>query len=237
MKIICPYIYEEEIAVHKEMFWEHDVYYEKDVTGIGSDLMYQKMWNKFPEDDIFILHADMAIYQDNWYEKLEEYIEAYPNAGMIGCLLIYPIKNQDGVHFVQHAGGKFDEHGNPDHFGSGVHIESGQMFKQPEADVEQYDTDRKVAWTTFGGLYIRREVLQAVGDFSAEYEWTYNRDVDYCLQVRKLGYDIYNVPVRLFHHESKDNKRIKNKQKAAMEMRNLETLKNKWKDTEWYKTL
>ena len=80
-------------------------------------------------------------------------------------------------------------------------------------------------------------VLQAVGDFSAEYEWTYNRDVDYCLQVRKLGYDIYNVPVRLFHHESKDNKRIKNKQKAAMEMRNLETLKNKWKDTEWYKTL
>jgi len=80
-------------------------------------------------------------------------------------------------------------------------------------------------------------VIDAVGNFSPEYEWTYNRDVDYCLQARKLGYEILNVPVRLLHHESRDNKRIKDDSKLKMEMRNLETLQRKWKDTEWYKTL
>ena len=53
MKIICPYVFDEEIVEHKKHFWKYDVYYEKDVAGIGSDLMYQKMWNKFPKDDIF----------------------------------------------------------------------------------------------------------------------------------------------------------------------------------------
>ena len=115
--------------------------------------------------------------------------------------------------------------------------ESGQTFKTPEVDTGQYDEVRKVAWTTFGGLYIKREVLDEVGNFSPEYEWTYNRDVDYCLRTRKLGYEIYNVPVKMLHHESKDNKRIRNESKVKMEMRNLETLKKNWKDTEWYKTL
>ncbi len=237
MKIICPYVYDSEISNHKAMFWEYDVYYEKDMSGIGSDLMYQKMWNKFPNDDIFILHADIYIHHINWYEKLQEYIEVYPNAGMIGCLLLYPAKDKNGNSYIQHAGGKFDDNNNPDHYGSGISMESGQLFKEPEADVGQYDSVRKVAWTTFGGLYIKREVLQAVGDFAPEYEWTYNRDVDYCLQTRKLGYDIYNVPIKMLHHESKDNKRIKTKEKAAMEMRNLKTLKEKWEKTEWYKTL
>ena len=80
-------------------------------------------------------------------------------------------------------------------------------------------------------------MLNKVGNFSPEYEWTYNRDVDYCLRTRKAGFDIINVPVRLFHHESRDNKRIKDDAKLKMEMRNLQTLKDKWEKTKWYKTL
>ena len=41
----------------------------------------------------------------------------------------------------------------------------------------------------------------------------------------------------MLHHESKDNKRIRDESKVKMELRNLETLKKNWKDTEWYKTL
>ena len=237
MKIICPYIFDEEIVEHKKHFWKYDVHYEKDVARIGSDLMYQKMWNKFPKDDIFILHADIYMHDRDWFEKLDEFIFGYPDAGMIGCLLLYPAKDKDNNFYIQHAGGMFDKDGNPDHFGSGLHLESGQTFKTPEVDTGQYDEVRKVAWTTFGGLYIKREVIDEVGNFSPEYEWTYNRDVDYCLRTRKLGYEIYNVPVKMLHHESKDNKRIRDESKVKMEMRNLETLKKNWKDTEWYKTL
>ena len=237
MQIITPYVFKEEIKSHQVNFIDYDVHYEQDTNGIGSDLMFQKMWNKFPNDDIFILHADMGICDEDWYEKLIKYTEEYPDAGMIGCLLLYPAKDKDENYFIQHAGGKFTDDV-PDHYGSGLHLESGKVFKEEiETDEGQYDSVRKVAWTTFGGLFIRRKVINAVGNFSPEYEWTYNRDVDYCLQARKLGYEILNVPVRLLHHESRDNKRIKDDSKLKMEMRNLETLQRKWKDTEWYKTL
>ena len=95
MKIICPYIFDEEIVEHKKHFWKYDVHYEKDVARIGSDLMYQKMWNKFPKDDIFILHADIYMHDRDWFEKLDEFIFGYPDAGMIGCLLLYPAKDKD----------------------------------------------------------------------------------------------------------------------------------------------
>jgi len=237
MQIITPYVFKEEIKSHQINFIDYDVYYEQDTNGIGSDLMFQKMWNKFPNEDIFILHADMGICDEDWYEKLIKYTEEYPDAGMIGCLLLYPAKDKNEDYFVQHAGGKFTDD-TPDHYGSGLHLESGKVFKEDiETDTGQYDSVRKVAWTTFGGLFIRRKVIDAVGNFSPEYEWTYNRDVDYCLQARKLGYEILNVPVKLLHHESRDNKRLKDDSKLKMEMRNLETLQRKWKDTEWYKTL
>jgi GT2 family glycosyltransferase len=240
LQIITPYVNDAEIIKHKQAFWEHNIYYEKDSSGIGSDLMFQKMWNKFPEDDIFILHADMYEFEDNWIDKVINYANMFPDAGIIGCLLLYPAKNEDNKYYIQSAGGKFTEDGNPEHFGSGLVLENNSTFKQIlEVDNGQYDCVREVAWTTFGGCYIRRQVIKTVGNFSPEYEWTYNRDVDYCLTARQAGFKIYQIPVRLFHHESRDNKIIKanNPAKLGAEMRNLKTLKTKWANTKFYKTL
>jgi GT2 family glycosyltransferase len=238
VKIITPYVNEVEIETHKQIFWELDVYYEKDVVGIGSDLMFQKMWNKFPNEDIFILHADMCPHHENWFSEVLNYVNTYPEAGMFGCLLLYPAKDKDNNLYVQSAGGKFTNNA-PDHYGSGLTLENQTKFKELEVDLGQYNSVREVAWTTFGGCYLRRTFINTVGDFSAEYEWTYNRDVDFCLTARSLGQHIYQIPVRLFHHESKDNKRIKqaDPSKAMIEMRNFHRLQNKWKNTEFYKTL
>ena len=158
---------------------------------------------------------------------------------MLGCLLLYPIKSPQNNYYIQSAGGKFTDN-RPDHFGSGIILETRQKFKQElEEDAGQYDSVREVAWTTFGGCYIRRSFINSVGDFSNEYSWTYNRDVDYCLTARKSGQRIYQVPVRLFHHESKDNKRIKSidSSKVLAEQRNLEILQKKWINTDFYKTI
>jgi GT2 family glycosyltransferase len=158
---------------------------------------------------------------------------------MFGCLLLYPAKDENNLFFIQSAGGQFTN-GNPDHFGSGLSIENNGKFKEELLlDENQFDYVREVAWTTFGGVYIRRSVFDKIGNFSAGYEWTYNRDVDYCLRAREAGFKIYQVPVRLMHYESKDNKHIKahDANKVKAEMRNLETLKNKWENSELYKTL
>ena len=236
VKIITPYVNDEEIKKHKNEFWEQDVYYEKDETGIGSDLMFQKMWKKFPDEDIFILHADMSIADSEWFDKLLTYVDQYPEAGMFGCTLLYPSVTKDNKYIIQSAGGRFTNE-IPDHFGSGLVIETGQRFKELEIDEGQYDYVREVAWTTFGGCYIRRSFINAVGDFDPNYEWTYNRDVDYCLAARKAGKKIYQIPVKLFHHESRDNKRIKTEKNAIAEQNNLIKLKTKWGNSKFYKSL
>ena len=231
VKIITPYVFEEEINQHKDTFWELDIHYERDVAGIGCDLMFQKIWKQYPNDDIFILHADMTPHHEGWFDEVQQYVDKYPEAGMFGCLLLYPARNDKGEYYIQCAGGKFTDN-RPDHFGSGIILENGQRFKEElEVDRGQYDRVREVAWTTFGGCYLRRSFIDSVGDFSVEYEWTYNRDVDYCLRGRELDERIYQIPVRLFHHESKDTKRIKDDSKAAMEMRNLQRLQTKWANT------
>jgi GT2 family glycosyltransferase len=239
VQIITPYINEKEIENHYNQFWEYDIYYERDDAKIGSDLMFQKMWDKFPDNDIFILHADMFPYEENWLEKVIEYVNRYPEAGILGCLLLYPAQNKEGKHYIQSAGGKFTEDGRPDHFGSGLIIENNTIFKDLEVDTGQYNSVREVAWTTFGGCYIRRSVINDTKGFSADFEWTYNRDVDLCLRARSLGYKIYQIPVRLLHHESRDNKVLKNSDnnKLHMELRNLKRLQMKWANSKFYKNL
>jgi GT2 family glycosyltransferase len=239
VKIICPYIYKEEADILKEnLGWEIDYIFEEDIGRIGSDLMYQKLWKQCPDDDIVILHSDMESINENWLTDLLTYVNKYPEVGMFGCKLLYPIVTDDNKRYIQCAGGRFKD-GVPDHFGSGVNIFTGQRFKELEIDEGQYNKVREVAWTTFGGVYIRRQLLEDVGNFDPSFEWTYNRDVDYCLSAREKGWKIYQTPVELLHFEAKDNKRMRsnNAELNAKEQRNLERLKEKWADTEYYKTI
>lgn len=243
VKIIVPYLFENEIQELQDAIWKLPVEFQQDVGRIGSDLMYQKMWNEHPDDDIFIMHSDMfpmkEDFSNKWWDDLLNYVKKYPEAGMFGCKLLYPAKSENENYFVQCAGGIFREDKKPDHLGSGLEIFSGNQFKDLEEDEGQYDKVREVAWTTFGGLYIRREVINDVGDFDPRYEWTYNRDVDYCLEARKKGWKIYQVPVPLLHFESKDNKRLlqQNIELNSKWGRNFDRLLKKWSESDLYTSI
>jgi GT2 family glycosyltransferase len=238
--VICPYIFETEILHIKELLgWKYKSIVEEDTAKIGSDLMYQKLWKKAAPDDVFILHADMQPVEEDWLEQVKHYAEKYPEAGMLGCKLIYPTQDVDTKKIIQSAGGCFNKFF-PDHFGSGLDLFSNKTWKDElEEDTGQYDNVREVAWTTFGGVLIKREVIEAVGDFDPSYEWSYNRDTDYCLAARQAGFKIYQIPVEIYHFESKDNKRLKhqNHELAQKESRNLQKLINKWKKTGLMETI
>ena len=224
--IITPFLFEKEITHLKNasIMIDADFLFEEDVSRIGCDLMYQRLWKRAAPNDVIILHSDMNFIDgvENWYTSLLSYVHKYPEAGLVGCKLLYPIKDDNQKYLIQCAGGRFTSDGRPDHFGSGLEIFSKRSFKELEVDEGQYDCVREVAWTTFGGVYIRRQVLDQVGDFDPSFEWTYNRDVDYCLTARNIGWKIYQVPVALHHFESKDVKRIRTDENSQAEARNLQ---------------
>ena len=55
--IICPYVFYEEIRqLQNYLGWKYNIIYREDTAKIGSDLMYQKLWNEC-DTDIFIIYC------------------------------------------------------------------------------------------------------------------------------------------------------------------------------------
>ncbi len=236
--VVVPYVSKQEILPLKSALdYTIPVVYWEDKTRIGSDLSYQTLWNMYPDRDIIILHADMLPLPEDtknyWYKELCSYADRFPEAGIFGTTLLYPAKDEQGNYYIQHAGGKF-HNGEAIHFGGGLELFSGSASRELETDKGQFDRKlREVAWVTFGGIYLRRSLISDVGNFDPSYHWTYYRDVDYCLSARKLGWKIYQTPVKLLHYEGKDNKRIQQQDRTRTEKWriNHSIFLEKWKDS------
>ena len=243
VKIVVPYIHEEEIVpLKKALGYKLPVVFWKDEGRIGSDLAYQTLWNLYPNDDIIILHADMLPIPEDvnnkWYVDLLNYVQAHPEAGIFGTTLLYPAKNENNNYYIQHAGGRF-VNGEAIHFGGGLELFSSSTSRDLEEDKGQYDLLREVSWVTFGGIYIRRAVIRDCGSFDPNYYWTYYRDVDYCLTARKLGWKIYQTPVKLLHFEGKDNKRIQQQDQRKQEQASINhyIFTKKWHGSDLMRTI
>lgn len=242
--IVVPYVNASEIQNLKaKLGYKLPVVFWEDIGRIGSDLAYQTLWNTYKNRDIIILHADMLPLPEDvnnsWYYKLCDYAKQFPEAGILGTTLLYPAKDNNNNYYIQHAGGQF-KNGEAIHFGGGLELNSSRASKQLETDKGQYDKKiREVSWVTFGGIYLRRATITDVGNFDPSYYWTYYRDVDYCITARKLGWKIYQTPVKLLHFEGKDNKRIQASDPSKLEKWriNHEIFTSKWHESELIKTL
>lgn len=232
--VICPFMQDQEVIELKDkLSYMIDADFWKDEVGIGSDLAYEYLWTKHKDRDVIILHADMApMYNDNglkWYNDLLKYVEKYPEAGMFGMKLLYPATNEQGQHYIQCTGGKF-ENDEAVHIVGTVDLFTGSTRRNVEVDNGQYDSVYEVTWTTFGGLYIRRELLDQLQHYDERFFWQYYRDVDFCLEARKLGWKIYQVPVPFLHFEGKTNKQLhaQNPNKARLAELNRAIFWEKW---------
>jgi GT2 family glycosyltransferase len=229
--IIIPYIHESEIASLRTKLIYLPVFFWEDTGRIGSDLAYQTLWNMFPDRDVIILHSDMAAMPEDadnkWYYELLETVNKYPEAGIFGTTLLYPAKDDSNNYYIQHAGGQF-LNGEAIHYGGGLNLYNSTASRPLESDTGQYSNVREVPWCTFGGVYIRRSVINDCGPFDPSYYWTYYRDVDYCLTARSRGWKIYQTPIRLLHFEGRDNKRLIDNKRLEQQTINHQIFFKKW---------
>jgi len=203
--IICPHLHEEDARKVGQAFGLNeprgrklDFFLWQDRERIGPERAFQHCWSQFPDRDVIIVHPDMAPLPEdtdnNWYDRLLAFGEIFPEAGILGCDLLYPHRLPCGRFAVQSAGGVFED-------GVIKHIHGKSMPYD-----RRFRWPRQAAWATFGGIFLRRKAIDACGGFDNRYSWAYVMDVDYSLEMRKRGFDIYQVPVNLIHEESSTTK-------------------------------
>jgi len=155
-----------------------------------------------------------------WYDSLLHFRDSLPNAGIIACNLLYgglPLR-------VQCAGGTFED-GKIDHLNGPVTDSDSEGVSQ-----KVLSQVREVKWVTFGGVLIRREVLDACGSFDARYRWAYVMDVDYCFEARKRGFRLFQVPVFLQHEGSRTTAAITHENPGLLSLakQNFDLFYEKW---------
>jgi len=232
--IICAHLHDEDVGKVRAAFGldeargrKLDFFFWKDTEQMGPEKAFETCWKKFPDRDVILIHPDMSPLPDDtdngWYDILRDHVAKLPEAGIIGCDLLFPSPSPAGYEGVQCAGGTF-ENGTVGHI-NGRTLEYSSELRRP----------REVAWATFAGVYIRRSTIEACGDIDSNYQWAYVGDVDYCFEARRRGIRVYQVPANLLHAENGTTAPfLEQEEYRAKAASNLEHFHNKWKGSALY---
>ena len=134
--------------------------------------------------DVLLLNNDIEVREDGWLDALRRTAYAAPEVGVVGCRLVLP----DGRLL---------------HAGTVVLPDTcwGQQIGSLEIDVNQYARDREVQGIVFACAYLKRDLIDAIGGLSEDYE-SYFEDTDYCLRARAKGFRVVCCGgTTLVHHE------------------------------------
>lgn len=226
--VICCYTKPSDVenvaskfSLHKNTKNGPQFFFWHDKELIGPEQAFQEAWSLFPDQDVIIIHTDMeplpGDFSNKWYKKLLQYVEKLPDAGIVACDLLFPQVGADKKWKVQCAGG---------------FLSNGKISHLCQVPYVNFSKDaRRVDWVTFGGIYIRREVLDLCGGFDSRYQWAYVKDVDYSLEIRIRGYNLYQVPVNLLHEENGTTRPYLEKPEYQAKVEsNFKEFEKKWKD-------
>lgn len=163
--------------------------------------------------DAVLLNNDTLIEDPQWLHKLQCSVYAAADIGLAGCR----IRRIEGA-MLQHAGTYM-----PDR------TYWGQQLGAGEKDINQYNQDHDVEGVVFACVYIRSEVLAAIGPLDEDY-FSYFEDTDYCFKAREAGFRTVNCGAltigHLEHGSTKANKVSHNE----MFLTSQKTFLSKWKD-------
>ena len=135
-----------------------------------------------------LLNNDIEIISENWLGEMVS-LALQKNVGIVGAMLYYPNDT------VQHAGvitglGGFAGHSHKYH----PRGKSGYMFR--------LSCVQNLSCVTAANLLVTKEAYDAAKGLDEEFTVAFN-DVDFCLRIRDMGYQVLFTPyAECYHHES-----------------------------------
>ena len=137
---------------------------------------------------LLILNDDVTVITPDWIERLLALAQR-PGAGMAGAMLYF----DDDT--IQHAGHAY-------YLGEASHV-GLDMPRGSAGPLDGYRVEREIAGVTAACALMPTNVFFEAGGFTGLLPGNFN-DVDLCMKVTWLGYDIYWTPhAELYHFESK----------------------------------
>jgi GT2 family glycosyltransferase len=129
-----------------------------------------------------------------------EYLEAHPQVGAVGPLLLNP----DGS--VQSSRRRFPT------LATALFESTWLQGIAPRALLRRYyvldrrdDETAEVDWVTGACLMVRREVVEQVGPMDEGY-FMYSEELDWCRRIKDAGWKVFFLPAaRVVHHEGKSS--------------------------------
>lgn len=134
--------------------------------------------------EMLIFLNNDTLPQAGWLPALLQTFRDYPDAGAVGCKLVYP----DGT--LQEAGGLVFADGSAWNFGR----------HDPQIDAPLYSYVREVDYCSGACLATPRALFDELGGFDPRYAPAYYEDTDYCFRVREHGYRVYYQPAGVIIH-------------------------------------
>ena len=162
---------------------------------------------------IILLNNDTELLTPDWIEIMLGYAQQQ-RVGAVGVKLLYPNNT------IQHGG-----------IVLGLGGIAGHSHKYYPADHPGYCARLKTVCNysavTAACMMFRRDVWQQAGGLDERLAVTFN-DVDFCLRIRALGYDIVYTPqVQLLHHESMSVGRV-HLNERTMDAQEIAFMKQRW---------
>lgn len=137
-----------------------------------------------PGHDVVLLNSDIIARNPDWLAFLQHEAYSAPDIGIVGARLLYP----DGR--IQHAGV---------HRNVGAPQWFDHRFRFQSAHHGPANVPCDVIGVTGACMYVRRDVLDAIGLLDERYPMAYE-DVDWCLRAWQAGYRVRYQPRAVLEH-------------------------------------
>ena len=166
-------------------------------------------------DYLLLLNNDTEVITPRWLEEMVMFAQQ-DRVGCVGAKLLYPDDT------IQHAG-----------LGFGFLTLAAHMHKNFQVSNPGYMGRLIYAHDVYGVtgacLMIRRDLYQQVGGLDESFAVAFN-DVDFCVRVRKAGYQNLFTPfAMLYHYESKSRGLDEAPEKRARFVSEVTRFQTRWK--------
>lgn len=189
------------------------------ILSVPGEFNYSKLNNlacREAKGTVFgFLNNDLEILDKDWLEEMVTQA-LRPEIGCVGCKLTYP----DGS--IQHAGVIL-----------GILGVAGHLYRKfPEdspAWFQHIQIARNYTAVTAACLFVRKEVYDQTQGFDESSLKVAFNDIDFCLQVHKLGYrNLYTPFAHLRHHESASRGKEVTDEQIRRFQGEIRTMEQRW---------